>query len=773
MNVRLRLSVRGSVQGVGFRPFVYREAQRLGVAGWIKNDPQGVTLEAEGSENSVRELLRRVTQDAPFPARVEDSDWEPVDLQNETSFRILPSTSGGAREATLLADLAPCANCIAELDTPGDRRHGYPFTNCTHCGPRFTIILDLPYDRPNTTLQKFVQCPLCQAEYDDPGNRRFHAQPNACPHCGPSVRLLDPEGQVVTEREAALAATVALLQAGGIVAVQGVGGFQILVDATRQDSVARLRERKHRWEKPLAVMVPNLAWVERLVELDDTERAVLAGPQAPIVLLRRRAGTEVAPGVAPHNPYLGLMLPSSPLHHLLLGGVDRPVVATSGNLSEEPICITPEQAVSRLGAVVDGLLVHDRPIARHADDSVVRVTGAQPRILRRARGYAPLPILLHRRSPSILALGGHQKNTVTLLVNHRAFVSQHIGDLDNAETLAVLQGVIQDFLRLYEAQPECVACDLHPDYASTLLAERLTCPNGALAGIPRLAVQHHHAHLASCLAENGSCGPALGVMWDGSGLGTDRTLWGGEFLVGDWRDFERVGHLLPFALPGGEAATRSPHRIALSLLHTTFGPESFADQTLAPVRATSEAERRTLLHILERPALSPLTSSVGRLFDAVASLLDLSQRTSYEGQAAMAVEFAAGTQSAPAYPFPCIESGVGPRANWVLDPRPLVAAIVTDLARGVEASRVAARFHASLVESVVELASRLQVGEVALSGGCFQNLRLETGCREALEARGHRVLLHRQVPPNDGGLSLGQAAVAAASLWEDGSSPPT
>lgn len=789
---RVRLLVRGRVQGVGFRPLVYRLATELALTGWVRNGNRGVTIELEGAPETLQRFELRLRADVRAPARIEELITESIPPEGGERFVILASDHSGTKDTTLLADIAPCEACRRDFTSPTDRRYRYPFTNCTHCGPRFTIIRDVPYDRPNTTMAAFVQCPACQREYDDPRDRRFHAQPNACPLCGPTLSWLDPACATDHPKmlaDAALGACADALRRGQIVALEGIGGFQLLVDARNEEAVVRLRTRKHRWEKPLAVMARDLAQAEELAEVGAEEAALLVSPEAPIVLLRRKPNAPLAPSLAPANPYLGLMLPSSPLHHLLMAELGFPVVATSGNLSEEPICIAPEEAQERLASIADGWLVHNRPIERHADDSVAAVVDGEVQLFRRARGYAPLPVLLAKAGPTVLALGGHMKNTIALSLGDRCFLSQHIGDLESPETRATCMCVIADFLRLYAAMPQIVAHDLHPDYASTQIAEELTAPGGILEHTPRCAVQHHHAHLAACLADVGCTEAVLGITWDGSGLGSDRTLWGGEFLFGNALQFERVGCLQPFLLPGGDRSARSPRRVALALLYQLLGREALERTDLGAVRATSDHELALLRSQIDKRVLAPYTSSIGRLFDAVASLLGLRHESAFEGQAAMALEFVADPTETAAYPLPLIErtllSSGSPReasappliapANlglghpdrsprFYLDPTALFEALLADLERGLEVSKIAARFHGGLANAAAELARRVDVETVALSGGCFQNRLLVARCKAALTRQNRRVLVHHQVPPNDGGLALGQVAVAMSQL---------
>jgi hydrogenase maturation protein HypF len=852
---RLSVEIHGAVQGVGFRPFVYRLATELGLAGWVINDAAGVFIEVEGAEPALVEFLRRLSAEAPPRALIQSLDAVWLAPAGYGRFEIRHSDGQGSKTVLVLPDIAVCPDCLAEVFDPRDRRYGYPFTNCTNCGPRFSIIQALPYDRPNTTMRRFTMCPACQAEYDSPLDRRFHAQPNACPVCGPRLSVIGKRLSVNGEQLEAgtdhrspitdcIGIAANALRQGQIVAVKGLGGFHLMVDAGNVEAVARLRQRKQRYEKPLALMVRDLAAALRLVEVDEQAAALLTSAEAPIVLLPRRADAPAAANVAPENPMLGVMLAYTPLHHLLLDAVAQwlarsetgqsgeappggyaltgqsgemqagqsieALVATSGNLSDEPICIDENEAVQRLGQIADLFLVHDRPIERHVDDSVAWIVDGQPRLLRRARGYAPLPVLLARPAPAILAVGAHLKNSVALSVGRQVFISQHIGDLETAEAMAAFERVIADFLRLYEVQPVAIAHDMHPDYLSTRWArendevgtmndESGTDPSRAGGAEHRssfivhrsslVPVQHHHAHLAACLAENGVSGPALGVTWDGTGYGLDGTIWGGEFLLGDAVDFTRVAHLRPFRLPGGEAAVKGPRRVALALLWELYGEAALAMDDLATIRALPASERLVLGQMLSRGLSAPMTTSAGRLFDGVAALLGLHPYVSFEGQAAMALEYAVDAREEGAYPigigkegeererreskesedatpgkllpFPSFPSFPFP---LLLDWQPMLEALLHDLRAGVSSGIIAGRFHNTLVDGIVRVAEAVGQPLVALSGGCFQNrLLLERSARRLRQA-GFQVLLHRQVPPNDGGISLGQVAVAAARL---------
>jgi hydrogenase maturation protein HypF len=771
---RLRLEVSGAVQGVGFRPFLYRTASEQGLTGWIRNDPQGVTLEVEGAVPALDRFLHLVRHAPPRRSVVHEvrEVWLPA--SGLEGLLILASETGGDRLAAVLPDLATCDECLADIGIGptgaggADRRLGYPFTNCTDCGPRFSIIRALPYDRVNTTMAGFGLCPECRAEYEDPIDRRFHAQPTACPVCGPRLTLVDPAHPVggPDGRSALLAAAAAILS-GRIVAVKGLGGFHLMVDAADADAVGRLRSRKHRPTRPLAVMVPGLHSARELCEVSADAAALLAGPEAPIVLLERRADAPIAPAVAPGNPYLGVMLPYTPLHHLLMREVARPVVATSGNLSDESICIDNDEALERLGEIADLFLVHDRPIERPVDDSVVQWLDGAPRLLRRSRGYAPLPVRLGGGAPPILAAGGQLKNTIALARGADVFLSQHVGDLDSVESQGAFERVVADFVRLYEVDPEVTAHDLHPDYASS----RWASESGYGERIP---VQHHHAHLAACLADADEPGPALGVVWDGTGLGPDGTIWGGEFLLGDAAGYRRVAHLRPFRLPGGEAAVKEPRRVALALLHTAVGgADAVARLLRTPAGGAFEGtELQVLERVLDTGFRAPWTTSAGRLFDGVASLLGLRQRVHHEGEAAMALEFAAGGGAYSGYTLPLVEPGEPPAASgvggervaWVVDWAPALLELLAELESGVAAEVVAGRFHAGLIAAMVAVAERVGAERVALTGGCFQNRILTEGASASLRERGFLPLLHRRVPANDGGLALGQVAVAAAVI---------
>jgi hydrogenase maturation protein HypF len=764
---RLHLSVSGAVQGVGFRPFVYRLAHELGLAGWIANDPAGVTIEVEGGEDGLALFTARLREEAPPRAHIHGLAARLVERRGDAGFRIVESAGRGARTAVVLPDLATCADCVADIDGADARRTGYAFTNCTNCGPRFSIIRSLPYDRPNTTMAGFVMCAACRAEYDDPRDRRFHAQPNACPRCGPRLELWDEHGARL-DAEDPLQAAAEALQRGGIVAVKGIGGFHLMADATSSDAVTTLRRRKRRPTKPLAVMAASVDQVRRFAVVSAEAAELLASAEAPIVLLPRRTapasrladGTALllAQELAPHNPTLGVMLAATPLHHLLLQHAGRPLVATSGNLAEEPICTDEREALARLAGIADFFLVHDRPIERHVDDSVADVLDGEPRLLRRARGYAPLPVRVASPLPCILAVGPHMKNTVALSRGAQVFVSQHIGDLDAVESQAAFESVAADFLRLYDAQPAAIAHDMHPDYASTPWARAAA----ARRGVPAIAVQHHHAHLVACMAEHGRREPTFGIIWDGTGFGPDGTIWGGEFLLGDASGFTRTAHLLPFRLPGSEAAVREPRRVAAALLHGACGADALDAGDHAVLGAFGHVERRALRHMIETGLGSPLTSSAGRLFDGMAAILGLCGVATFEGEPAIRLEHAADAGEHGAYLLPQL-AGEGDEPV-LLDWRPMVAAVVEDLRRDTSAGTIAARIHNAMIDAMLLQAELAGCDTVALSGGCFQNRLLSSRAAAALRRRGFHVLMHRQVPPGDGGVALGQVMVAAQRI---------
>jgi hydrogenase maturation protein HypF len=734
---RLRIALQGAVQGVGFRPTVYRLAERMRLTGWVRNTTTGLEVEIEGDAEQLDTFLLQLRAATPSAAMIASEEIVRIAPSGSPGFEILPSiegaAAGGPKLAAVLPDIATCSECLSEVLDPQNRRFGYSFANCTQCGPRYSIVLDIPYDRPNTTMKKFPLCPGCRQEYGSIQDRRFHAQPNACASCGPYLWL----SPVASDSNNLLAEVAAALDQGKIVALKSIGGFQLLADARSSSAVARLRKRKLREHKPFALLMPSLECVRRYCETNTQEENLLLSSAAPIVLLETKEAAGLAPEVAQDSPCFGVMLPYSPLHHLLMAQHPFPLVATSGNLRGEPIAVDNEAALDRLKDVADLFVLHDRPIARACDDSVVRLLD-RPQILRRARGYAPLPVMVPYELRPVLAVGGHLKSTVAIGFGHQVWLSQHIGDLDSPEAREAFEQAIDDLCKLYRFIPEVIVSDLHPDYASTIWAER----QARTSGVPFVQVQHHHAHVASCAAENGLDEPYLGVAWDGTGVGLDGAMWGGEFFVAEDDRFERVASLRPFALPGGEAAARDCSRPAAGLLWKTRGADT----------ARLEIQGQ-IVAMLEHEINAPQTSSVGRLFDAVAYLAGAAQQNHFEGQAAMCLEGAIGqTQTDEAYLIAAAD-GIG---DWT----PLLEGVLADQASGVSLGQISAKFHNALADWIVIVARNTKFRNVVLSGGVFQNAYLTRRSRRLLEANGYNVFTHRQVPANDGGLALGQAVLA-------------
>ncbi len=742
---RWRIEISGAVQGVGFRPTVYRHAAKNRVTGWVANTSAGVVIEAEGRAKDLHAFRHAIVTDPPPHAVIHQVTEHAIAPTGDTAFQVRDSQSTTPGDLLILPDLATCNDCLAEVFDPANRRHLYPFTNCTNCGPRYSIIMGLPYDRPATTMAEFEMCPACRAEYANPRDRRFHAQPNACPDCGPQMALSTDDGTVIADREAAVDTAIEQLRAGAILAVKGLGGFHLFVDATNPDAIARLRQRKRRPDKPLALMVPDLAWAKLLTHVDAVAEQSLTSAAAPIVLLPRKPNTDIADNVAPANPELGMMLPYTPLHHILLRGLGRPVIATSGNLSDEPIAIDNQDARARLADIADLFLLHNRPIVRPVEDSVVRILAGRPQILRRGRGYAPFPLPTGTAGQPVLATGPHLKNTTGILRGNQFFMSPHIGDLDTSAAEDLLRRTTNDLSDYTQTEPALVACDPHPDYASTRHAENL--------GLPTIQVQHHLAHVIACATEHNLNPPYLGIAWDGTGLGTDGTIWGGEFILVDGEVWHRVAHLHPFPLPGGDVAAREPRRAAFGLLYAAFGEAGLNVEALAPVTAFTAAERQTLLRAVEKGINAPLTSSMGRLFDGIAALLDIRQRATFEGQAAMELEWLArsGNAGAP-YPFTITDD--------MIDWRPLLTAVLAAQQDGAAKADIAATFHATLADMMVAVARRTGVPDIILTGGCFQNRLLSELAIARLDDAGFKPHWHQQVPPNDGGIALGQAVWA-------------
>jgi hydrogenase maturation protein HypF len=786
---RTRVRVHGTVQGVGFRPYVYRLAGELGLAGWVLNDARGVLLEVEGGPCRVDAFLDRLAPDAPPLAVVERVETLALAPLGERSFAIRESPRGEAADAPITPDTATCADCLRELFDPHDRRHRYPFINCTNCGPRFTIVRGVPYDRPLTTMAGFEMCAACRAEYEDPSDRRFHAQPNACPECGPAVRLIDPHGGAAHDSlgpgDHVLAAATALRD-GAVIAVKGIGGFHLACRADNEAAVSALRARKHREDKPFALMVATADDAAALVELGAFERTLLCSPQRPIVLAARcDRGAAVTASVAPGAPELGVMLPYSPLHHLLLADAGGTLVMTSGNMSDEPIAYGDDDALARLAAVADLLLIHNRPIETRTDDSVVRAVAAgdppadgdgrprirprfRPMFMRRSRGYVPASIPLpDAAARPILACGAELKSTFCLAKGSRAWVSHHIGDLQNYETLRSFTDGIEHFKRLFSVQPQVVVHDLHPEYLSTKYALELeeaadTGVRGPDHGLELIAVQHHHAHLAACLAEHGESGIAVGAIFDGTGYGSDGTVWGGELLVGDLAGFRRAGALRPVRLPGGERAIREPWRMACAWLTALHGGEPAIP---AALRGTVDERHWRLVTEMTRTGLnSPVTTSMGRLFDAVAALCGIRAAVNYEGQAAIELEAACDPGERGFYEVSASEV----EGRVVIDPLEALRALVADVERGTSVGVIASRFHAGIAAATVVActvaAAAAGTETIVLSGGVFQNRRLLEATAAGLHAGGLRVLVPQLLPPGDGGISYGQTAIAARRL---------
>lgn len=756
--VRHRIRVTGTVQGVGFRPFVYRHATELGLFGWVRNDSAGVLIEVEGAEQSVAEFCRLVADEPPPLARVRSVCAEPISVTGDDHFAIVESASIGPPTAPISIDSATCAACVREIANPTDRRYRYPFTNCTDCGPRYTIVQSVPYDRPATTMAAFTMCAACQSEYDDPADRRFHAQPNACPECGPQLVWTEtahggsaPRGHAhewALRGDGALDAAIRALSDGRIVAVKGIGGFHLAVDATDDHAVAMLRKRKARDDKPFAVMVADLAGARELCALSDAAADTLMTPGHPVVIAPRQTAARLATGVAPGLPDVGVMVAYSPLHHLLVAGVGRPLVMTSGNLSDEPIAHDDDDARARLAPLVDGILGHDRGIHIRCDDSVIRSTSrGRTQVARRSRGLAPEPMALATRSTRpVLAVGAEMKNTVAITVGSTVVASHHIGDLEHLATYRSFRQAIDHLCHLFDVTPDIVAHDMHPEYLSTKFAADLD--------LPTLAVQHHHAHVASCLTEHGRSDPVLALAFDGLGYGPDGSLWGGEFMVADLRGFERVGHLAAVTMPGGVAAIREPWRMAVAWAHRAGEQHRFDDP-----RGDAVADL-----VLRRQG--PTTTSMGRLFDAAAALAGLRPTVSYEAQAAIEFEVLARSVARSEVDVHSADIARDESGMLILDPSPLVAALMRGRSNGMSPELLAASFHESIGESAavaaVALAREHGLRTVALTGGVFQNQRLSDIIEDALVSSGLDVLVHHRVPPNDGGISVGQAAVAAA-----------
>jgi hydrogenase maturation protein HypF len=761
MNVRRHIEVSGIVQGVGFRPHVYRLARERALAGEISNTPSGVTIEVQGPREKIDDFVVRLRQEAPPLAKITGLAMADLPCNDDREFQITASRRGEAVHTLISPDVAVCEDCLREMLDPQDRRYRYPFINCTNCGPRFTIVHDIPYDRPHTSMSVFPMCPACRAEYEDPLNRRFHAQPNACWDCGPRLQLWNRGGHSISVQNP-LAGAITAIREGSIVAIKGLGGFHLVADATNAEAVALLRQRKRRVEKPFAVMVPTVASARRFCEVTNEEEAALVSLLRPIVLLRRTAPSVIAADVAPHNRDLGIFLPYTPLHHLLFAeGKFDALVMTSGNLSEEPIAIDNDEAFTRLNELADLFLMHNRDILLRCDDSVVRVLSGKTCQMRRSRGYVPVPVFLKDELPPILAVGGELKNTICISNGKHAFLSQHVGDLENVESYTFFQDAIAHLEKVLEVQPEILAYDLHPGYFSTQWA--LQQP-----GLRTVGVQHHHAHIASCMAENHVEGRVIGFALDGTGYGTDGHIWGGEVLVAGYDSFERIAHFEYVPLPGGDTAIREPWRMAVSYLAHHFG-RSFLNWRIPFVEQLDIRKAELLLQMMQKDVNSPLTSSCGRLFDAVSALVGLRQQVNYEAQAAIELEMAiTGSSSEPPYPMDLTREGNG----WTISTRRMFEAIVRDIESRKPASVISRRFHDGLIEVLVRVANfirqRTWLEQVCLSGGTFNNSYLLEHLSSRLRAERFEVFTHSEVPAGDGGLCLGQAVVAAHNLAAQG-----
>ncbi len=766
---RIRVSIYGTLQGVGFRPFVYRLAQKFLLNGWVQNSRQGVCIEAEGDPENLKGFIQCLKHEMPAHASIETVQSSPIDPLGENQFLIKESDDSEGACTSILPDVAVCSDCLTEVFEPSNRRYLYPFTHCTCCGPRFTLVESLPFDRQRTSMKSFIMCLACQKEYDDPDDRRFHSQTNACGDCGPQVEFWDRDGMLLSEGHEAMVQTVQKMREGAIVAIKGIGGFHLMVSANNQQALARLRDRKHREEKPFALMYPSLQSIQNDCELSSFEESLLSSPSAPIVLLVRKKHISIADNAAPDSPDLGVMLPYSPLHHILMRDLGFPVVATSGNISDETICTGNEEALQRLHGVADCFLVHNRPIILAVDDSITREVMGNEQVLRRSRGYAPLPVRINGNQRRVLAVGGHLKNTIAVAQEDRVYLSQHLGDLDSESQIETFQNTLDLFSISYAPHPERLLCDFHPDYLSTRWAENedQDC----------LHVQHHVAHILSCMTENAVKVPALGIAWDGSGYGLDGTLWGGEFFRITEDTFYRVACFRPFPLPGGEQAIREPRRSALGLAYELLGRRLL--ETHEMLKNFSTEESRVLLSMMDNKINCPKTSSCGRLFDAVASLAGIRQRCSFEGQSAMKLEsLARGSYTGESYGFdvvanPCVSTAPVKEEvpdcydlalRYHVDVSHMVDELIHDVRKKVNCELIALKFHNMLVEIIIDLAKLIGEEKVVMSGGCFQNKYLTVQTIRKLKKEGFLPYWHQKVPPNDGGLALGQIA---ALKWQN------
>ncbi|MGB9697283.1 MAG: carbamoyltransferase HypF [Ignavibacteria bacterium] len=749
METRYHIEIKGAVQGVGFRPFVYRIAHSLNLKGYVSNNTQGVVLDIQGSKANINEFLIKLKSELPPNASIDDIICVEDSLTSYQSFEIRESSENSSISAVILPDIAICKDCKSEMFNPSDRRYLYPFINCTNCGPRYSIIEKLPYDRCNTSMRHFNMCEECRQEYNDPLSRRFHAQPIACPVCGPTIELYSRERKLICKGYSSLKSISDFLKDGKIIAVKGIGGYQLICDASNDIAVETLRLRKHRYEKPFAMMFHSIEDIKQICEVLPTEEKVLDSPESPIVLLKKLANPYryISELISPDNNYLGIMLPYSPLHMLIMSVLNNPIVATSGNISEEPICISEDDAFEALYHIADYFLIHNRKILRYVDDSVVQVVKGKVLVLRRARGYAPFPISIDSlyKNKKLLATGGHYKNSVSIKIDKRVFISQHIGDLSNEKSFNAFKKVVKDLSAMYKVRYDTVIKDCHPDYISSKYADSQSSEN--------YAVQHHIAHIAACRLEHSVKGEALGVAWDGTGYGLDKTIWGGEFFHSDDNSFRRIGYFSPFPLPGGEQAIREPRRSVIGALYNLYGTEIFERFTILLNNLFSELELSILKQILEKRINTPFTSSVGRLFDAVSSLLNLCTKVTYEGQAAIKLESIIEPTN-QYYSF-YIENTDG---ILIIKWEPLIEEIISDLENGISRGIISAKFHNTLVEIIVEMVGKLGYNQILISGGCFQNIYLLERTIDRLEKSGCKIFWNQQVPINDGGISFGQIA---------------
>ncbi len=749
--VAQHIEINGVVQGVGFRPFIFQLAHRHNLRGNVANTAEGVVIHVEGSHRQITDFLEEIPRSRPPLAHIVHIESTGAEVRNCSDFRIIKSSSADSKSTLISPDVSICEDCKEEIFDPRNRRFRYPFTNCTNCGPRYTIINDIPYDRPKTAMAIFRMCDKCQAEYDDPLNRRFHAQPNACPDCGPRVQLFDAQKNPIQSNDP-IQTTAELLKKGHILAIKGLGGFHLAVDATLPDAVIRLRQRKQREEKPLALMSPDIEQIETYARMTDSAKALLTGIQRPIVLLDKKDPNPIAPQVAPENRHFGVMLPYTPLHYLLLSQGFTALVMTSANLSEEPIAIDNQEAFERLGRIADYFLVHDRDIYLRSDDSIIRWLNGAPRFIRRSRGYVPIPIFLHRQVPKILACGGELKNTICLTKGNNAFVSQHIGDLENLATEDFMRLTINHLKRILDITPEAIACDQHPDYLSTRYALEIK-------ELPVVQIQHHHAHIAACMAENRIDGPVIGLAFDGTGLGSDHHIWGGEVLISDYEDFQRAAHLTYVPMPGGAKAIKEPWRMAVSHLLSHYDATGLPSD-LPMFKAIDAQKIETISTMTQKRINAPLTSSLGRLFDAVAALIGLRYEVAFEGQAAMQLEMTVKKSDGSAYDLTWRNG-----SPIQIETAPLIKQVVEDIMKNTAPGIISSKFHQALIDGFTQICRHLRhqtgIKQVALSGGAFQNAILLRGLSQKLRLNEFEVYAHRQVPCNDGGLSLGQAVIAA------------